>query len=89
MPMYFPDLKSVASTCKMMSEHTGNKKYRGIIPLNDEELPLARIQLGRYFREIWGSEIEAVEVEQALTKENYDERLQKHFDTLFLLKTIL
>ncbi len=79
MPMYFPDLKSVQRLAKDMAEQSDdNKKYRGIIPQNEEELEDAREQLGEYLREVWNDNIFALEVELAVTPEDYDEKMRKH-----------
>ncbi len=77
MPMYYPDLKSVKLEAEMMSKHTGNKKYTGIIPHNEKELPLARKSLGEYFRKVWNDEIQAIEIEEAVTKETYDSKMME------------
>jgi hypothetical protein len=77
MPMYYPDLKSVRNTAEAMAKNTGAKKYKGIIPKTEKELPEARIQLGRYFRSVWGDEVAAVEVEMSVTKENYNKKLSE------------
>ena len=73
MPMYYPDLESVRKSAIMMERmHTDSKKYRGIIPQTEEDLPEARIQFGEYFRTVWGDEMSALEVELAVTKEYYE-----------------
>jgi hypothetical protein len=77
MPMYYPDLKSVAQTAKLMSGHDGDKKYTGLIPKTQAELSEARRQLAAYFRNVWRDRIAAMEVEYAATKENYDEVMRK------------
>ena len=87
MPMYFPDLQSVQKIARMMMEHKENKKYKGIYPNNEEELPIARKQLGTYFREIWHDEIEALEIELALDETNYDKKLSDHIRKGFLRET--
>jgi len=74
--MYFPDLESVKKCVVMMATHQKEEnKYRGIIPKTEEELPLARKQLGQYFRTVWKDTIQAMEVELAVTKENYYEKI--------------
>ena len=78
MPMYFPDLKSVQTIARMMAEHKDNKKYKGIYPNNEEELSLARKQLGEYFRNVWKDEIQALEVELAVDETNYHKKIQEH-----------
>lgn len=75
MPMYFPDLESVKKCAEIMAMHQEEKKYRGIIPQTEEQLPIARKQLGQYFRDIWNDEIQALEVELAVSEDNYDERI--------------
>lgn len=77
MPMYYPDLKSIQNLATIMRKNAKGKEYHGIIPKNEKELPVARKELGRYFREVWGDEIQAIEVEQAATKENYHEAISK------------
>lgn len=75
MPMYFPDLKSVKDIATEMTKHLGDKKYTGLIPDTEEELPKARKELGQYFRTVWRDEVQAMEIEQAVTKENYESKL--------------
>lgn len=75
MPMYFPDLKSVQNLAKSMRMNEGDKKYTGIYPDTEKDLPEARKQLGKYLREIWNDKIFAMEVELAVSKEDYDEKL--------------
>lgn len=72
MPMYFPDLESVRQLAISMLRHKGDKKYQGIIPKDENELPRARIQLAEYLRSVWKDDIFAVEVEYGTTSENYD-----------------
>jgi len=79
MPMYFPDLESVKQVCEIMSKHKSDKKYTGIIPQTEGDLPEARIQLGRYFRTVWNDEIAALEVEKAVTRENYQKIMDESF----------
>lgn len=87
MPMYYPDLKSVQMTAQAMSEQPDPaKRYRGIVPNTEAELSQARRQLGRYFREVWGDPIAAIEVEEALTSENYHEKLQAAFGRRYCAK---
>ena len=83
MPMYFPNLKSVQTVARIMAEHKGDKKYTGIYPNNEKELPLARKQLGEYFRNIWEDEIQALEIELAVDETNYDKKIQKHIKKQF------
>jgi len=78
MPMYFPDLKSVQQLALDMAKNKGKKKYVGIHPVNEQELPYARVALGRYMREVWDSEIGALEVELALTEDNYHDKMGDH-----------
>jgi len=75
MPMYYPDLKSVQKCAEIMMNHKDNKKYKGLYPNTEEELPQARKELGDYFRKIWKDEIQALEVEMGVTEENYQEKL--------------
>ena len=79
MPMYYPDLKSIKAVAKTMATYQKPENlYKGIIPENEAELLEARKQLGQYFREIWKDEIQALEVELALTEENYHREIRKH-----------
>lgn len=76
MPMYYPDLASVKTTALAMQEHPqDSKKYKGIVPETDSDLPEARKQLGKYFRDIWKDEIAALEIELAVTRESYQDKL--------------
>ena len=75
MPMYFPDLKSVQQLVVSMRKNVGLKKYTGIYPTTEEELLLARQQLAKYLRDVWKDEIFAMEVEFAVSKENYESRM--------------
>ncbi len=78
MPMYFPDLKSVAQLATNMSKHKGDKKYMGIHPVTEKELPQARKELAKYLREAWDDDVFAVEVESAATEENYQKIMEEH-----------
>ncbi len=71
MPMYFPDLKSVQQCVNSMRQNKDEKRYDGVYPENDAQLPEARRQLAEYFRDVWNDEIQAMEIELAVTKENY------------------
>lgn len=82
MPMYFPDLESVQSLAKSMAKNKGAKQYRGIYPKNKNELSEARQQLAWYMREIWKDELFALEIELAVTKENYDAKIGVHIETM-------
>lgn len=84
MPMYFPDLESVKRIAKMMTEHKGEKRYKGIIPQTEKELSEARKQLGQYFRIVWKDIIQAMEIELAVTKENYHKKLGQAIQKRFL-----
>jgi len=75
MPMYFPDLDSVKKCAEMMQKHS--KPYTWIIPDSNENLPQARIELWKYFREVWQDKIQAMEIEQWVTEENYYQELEK------------
>ena len=78
MPMYFPDLKSVQRLAEMMTKQPDpKKKYNGLIPKDETDLSEARYQLGLYFRLVWGDTIQAIEVEEGATKENYEEVIQR------------
>lgn len=76
MPMYFPDLKSVQQLAKDMSKNEGDKKYTGMHPKTEEELPEARRQLGKYLRDVWHDRVFAMEVELGVSEENYDSKMQ-------------
>ena len=85
MPMYFPDLGSVKRLAEMSAKGaTVEKRYKGIIPKTDEELPEARKQLGHYLRTVWKDTIFAMEVELGVTKENYHEKLRHAIKSQFL-----
>lgn len=74
--MYFPDLQSVKKCAETMARHQKPENlYRGIIPKNGNELPQARHQLGEYFREVWKDEIQALEIELAVSEDNYQQRM--------------
>jgi hypothetical protein len=76
MPMYYPDLKSVKDLAEMCVKHQPKDKiYKGLVPKTEADLPKARKELGKYFREVWHDEIQALEVELAVTRENYHEKL--------------
>ncbi len=43
MPMYYPDLKSVKRFAEQMKQQPNeSKRYKGLVPTNDQELPEAR-----------------------------------------------
>jgi hypothetical protein len=77
MPMYFPDLKSVKQCAEIMSRHKGDKKYNGIIPKKEEDLPKARYELGQYFRNVWNDTIQALEIELSVNEQNYDSKIKE------------
>lgn len=77
MPMYFPDLESVKKLALDMQKNKDEKKYTGIVPTTDDELPLARKELAKYMREVWKDEIAAIEVEEAVTEENYESKFEE------------
>ena len=84
MPMYFPDLKSVRKLAIDMSNQSKEeKKYKGIIPGNEEQLPEARKQLAKYLRDVWDDEVFALEVELAVDENNYDEIMEQHIKNIF------
>ncbi len=76
MPMNFPDLKSVQSCVESMRMNKGDKKYNGIYPETVEQLPEARTALAKYFREIWEDEVQAMEIELAVTEDNYHDQMR-------------
>ena len=87
MPMYFPDLKSIQQLAKDMSKHQELKnKYKGIIPQTEEELPQARKELAQYMREVWHDEVFAIEIEEEVSKENYEDKMTKAIKCQFIRK---
>jgi len=79
MPMYYPDLNSVAIIAARMKKYQSNdKKYKGIVPATEAELPEARKQLGAYMRDVWQDEIAALEIELAVEPHNYHEKIREH-----------
>lgn len=84
MPMYYPDLGSVKSTAQAMTKNEGAQKYRGVIPKTEQDLPQARRDLAKYFREVWKDDVAAAEVEMAVTKENYYEKMEEYVRAKFL-----
>ena len=72
MPMYFPDRQSVERCALAMRKNKGWRRYKGIVPFEESQLIDARKQLAEYFRSVWGDEIQAMEIEQCVSKENYD-----------------
>ncbi len=75
MPMYFPDLESIQKCVRAMQNNKGEKRYNGIYPENEDQLMQARTELARYFRTTWNDEIQAMEVELAVTEENYERKM--------------
>jgi len=76
MPMYFPDLKSVQRLAKDMAMHQEeSKKYKGIYPETEKDLPEARKQLAKYLREVWNDNIFALEVELGVSEDNYNQKM--------------
>ncbi len=71
--MYFPDLKSIRKMATDMACNT--KPYKGIIPTNEEELPLARKQLAKYVRDERKAEVLAMEIELAVSESDYKEKM--------------
>lgn len=88
MPMYFPDLESVQGCVISMRGNKGVKQYRGIYPKNKEQLPQARKELAAYFRTIWNDEIQAMEIELAVSEENYDQLMVQAVGKRFLTSFI-
>ena len=76
MPMYYPDLASVQHCVKAMRHNKGDKQFKGIYPETEAEVPQARKELAQYFREIWDDELQALEVELAVSEENYEVRMR-------------
>lgn len=76
MPMYFPDLKSVQGCVDAMRMNKGEKCYNGIYPENEEQLAQARTELATYFRTVWKDELQAMEIEMAVTEENYERKMR-------------
>lgn len=85
MPMYFPDLESIQSCVKSMRQNKGDKRYDGIYPENDEQLPEARKQLAKYFRDIWEDELQAMEIELAVTEDDYEKKMSDAIMHSFML----
>lgn len=83
MPSYFPDLKSVKQIAERMQGHAGDKKYKGIVPQTEDELSKGRIELGKYMRETWNDNLIALEIELAVTKNNYHQKLRRHMRNNF------
>ena len=77
MPMYFPDLESVQNCVKAMRHNKGEKRYNGIYPENEDQLAQARTKLAAYFRTVWEDDLQAMEVELAVTEENYEETMRE------------
>ncbi len=77
MPMYYPDLESVQSCVKAMRHSKGDKQYKGIYPETEAEVPQARKELAKYFRDVWNDELQAMEVELAVSEENYGELMSE------------
>ena len=76
MPAYFPDLKSVKKLAEDMAKHQKPENlYKGIIPQNESELSGARKQLAKYMRSVWQDEVAAMEIELAVSEENYHEKM--------------
>ena len=72
MPMYFPDLDSVQKLAERMAKHQEDgKKYKGIIPQTEAELSQARTELADYMRSVWKDEVFAMEIELAVSEDNY------------------
>lgn len=88
MPMYFPDLKSIQECVNAMRRKKGDKQYNGIYPECEEQLPQARRELARYFRSVWDDEIQAMEVELAVTEENYQELMSEAIKLQFLAERL-
>lgn len=87
MPAYYPNLNSVKNFAENMQKQPDEaKRYKGIVPANESELPEAREQLGAYMREIWGDEVAALEIELAVNKENYREKFHKHLNGRFSIQ---
>ena len=77
MPMYYPDLNSVKKFAESMKKQRDeSKRYTGIVPETEAQLPEARTALASYMRDIWGDEVGAMEVELALTVDNYYDKMQ-------------
>lgn len=85
MPMYYPDLKSVQDCVNAMRHNKDDKRYNGIYPENEEQLPEARSELARYFRIVWKDELQAMEVELAVSEENYDEKIRDAMRLQFMM----
>ena len=79
MPSYYPDLNSVKRFAEQMQlQRSDVKKYKGIVPTTEAELPEARKQLGEYMRDVWQDEVAALEIELAVEPHNYHEKMRLH-----------
>lgn len=82
MPRYYPDLESIQKSIESVSQNDGDKKYNGIYPDTEDQLPQARQELATYFRDVWGDHTWAVEVELGLSEE--DPEAQDKFLAAFM-----
>ena len=82
MPAYYPDLESVKRFAEEMKNHPDkNKRYSGIVPTNESELREARVSLGCYMRNMWESDLAALEIELCVDESNYNRKLSEHIAT--------
>lgn len=86
MPMYYPDLESVQDCVRAMRHNRPPKQYNGIYPETEEQLSQARVALARYFREVWKDELQALEVELAVSKDDYHEKMEQAVKEQFLVQ---
>lgn len=87
MPMYYPDLHSLQTCVKSMRRNKEEKEYKGIFPEKDSDIPEARKQLGEYFRNVWGDQVGAIEVESgAKNKKELEFHMQLHMLNVILRK---
>ncbi len=62
----------------MQKQPDPRKKYRGIVPETEEELPKARKQLELYFLLIWEDIVQAAEIAMAINRDNYREKITEY-----------
>lgn len=52
-----------------------DKLYKGFIPKKEADLERGRRELAQYFRDVWHDEIQAMEIEEAVTRDDYHDKL--------------
>ncbi len=68
MPRWYPDLESIQQCIEVVRQNEGDKRYNGIYPDNEAQLPRARKELAAYFREVWDDPVQAMEVASPYTQ---------------------